>query len=68
MPGTGWQPTIALCHHRHRENVGLLNNFIATIQAARGAYFRWISDSDALEPGPRRPVLAAFDADPGWCS
>jgi glycosyltransferase involved in cell wall biosynthesis len=53
-----------IVYHRHRENVGLLNNFIATIQAARGAYFRWISDSDALEPDYADRCLAAFDADP----
>src|SRR4029450_5526736 len=39
-----------IVYHRHPENVGLLNNFIGTINSARGIYFRWISASDGLEP------------------
>ncbi len=50
-------------YRRHPENVGLLNNFIATIRAANGSYFRWISDSDALEPDYTTQCLVAFAAD-----
>jgi glycosyltransferase involved in cell wall biosynthesis len=53
-----------IVYHRHPENVGLLNNFIGTINSARGTYFRWISDSDALEPDYTDQCLAAFGADP----
>ncbi len=53
-----------IVYHRHPENVGLLNNFIATIRSAQGTYFRWISDSDTLEPDYTDQCLAAFDADP----
>jgi glycosyltransferase involved in cell wall biosynthesis len=51
-------------YRRHAENVGLLNNFIGTIRAARGTYFRWIGDSDALEPDYVETCLSAFSADP----
>ncbi len=51
-------------YRRHPENVGLLNNFIAAISTATGTYFRWISDSDALEPDYTTRCLAAFAADP----
>src|SRR5262245_33646269 len=51
-------------YQRHPENVGLLNNFIATQLAARGTYVRWISDADRLEPGYVDACLEAFAADP----
>ena len=50
-------------YHRHAENVGLLNNFIGTIRSARGEYFRWISDSDALDPDYSQLCVDAFVAD-----
>jgi hypothetical protein len=52
-----------IVYRRHPENVGLLNNFMSTIRAAQGRYFRWISDSDALEPDYVDHCLATFDAD-----
>jgi glycosyltransferase involved in cell wall biosynthesis len=51
-------------YRRHPENVGLLNNFIGTMRAARGTYFRWIGDSDALEPDYVDTCLTAFADDP----
>jgi glycosyltransferase involved in cell wall biosynthesis len=51
-------------YQRQPENIGLLNNFIATIQAARGTYFRWISDSDRIDPGYVQACLDVFTADP----
>jgi glycosyltransferase involved in cell wall biosynthesis len=35
---------------RNAENVGLLNNFVKTIEIAKGDCFRWISHDDVLEP------------------
>jgi hypothetical protein len=51
-------------YHRHPENVGLLNNFTGTIRRANGVYFRWISDSDALDSQYSRVCVDAFTADP----
>jgi hypothetical protein len=51
-------------YRRHPENVGLLNNFIGVMRAGRGTYFRWIGDSDALEPDYVDSCLTAFTADP----
>jgi glycosyltransferase involved in cell wall biosynthesis len=51
-------------YRRHSENVGLLNNFVATMNAARGTYFRWIGDSDDIEPDLVGRCLATFAADP----
>jgi glycosyltransferase involved in cell wall biosynthesis len=52
-----------IVYRRHPENVGLLNNFIGTIRSARGEYFRWISDSDALDPDYSQLCVDAFVAD-----
>lgn len=51
-------------YHRQPENIGLLNNFVATMRLARGQYFRWISDEDALAPSYLSRCLAAFATDP----
>ena len=49
---------------RQPENIGLLNNFVATINIARGTYFRWIGDDDRLEPGYATRCVRAFTDDP----
>jgi glycosyltransferase involved in cell wall biosynthesis len=49
---------------RQPENIGLLNNFMATIDIARGTYFRWIGDDDRLEPGYATRCVRAFTDDP----
>jgi glycosyltransferase involved in cell wall biosynthesis len=51
-------------YHRQRTNMGLLNNFIAAIQLGRGEFFRWIGDSDALEPHYVSRCLDSFAEDP----
>ncbi len=51
-------------YHRHPENVGLLNNFVGVIAMAKGVYFRWISDSDALDASYSQVCVDAFAADP----
>lgn len=38
-----------IAYHRQPENIGLLNNFMRTMALAKGVYFRWIGDDDALE-------------------
>lgn len=39
-----------IVYHRQPENIGLLNNFIATMQLARGPFFRWVGDDDDVAP------------------
>jgi glycosyltransferase involved in cell wall biosynthesis len=51
-------------YHRQPTNVGLLNNFITAIGLARGEYFRWIGDSDTLEPQYVSRCLESFAEDP----
>jgi glycosyltransferase involved in cell wall biosynthesis len=53
-----------ISYHRQQQNIGLLNNFVYAIGAARGTYFRWIGDDDRLEPAFVRRCLEAFEADP----
>jgi glycosyltransferase involved in cell wall biosynthesis len=48
---------------RQRENIGLLNNFIATMRLARGALFRWVSDDDWLAANCLSRCLHEFLAD-----
>jgi glycosyltransferase involved in cell wall biosynthesis len=52
-----------ITYHRQPTNVGLLNNFVATMQLAKGKFFRWIGDSDTLEPSYISRCLEAFAAD-----
>src|SRR5215831_9453472 len=51
-------------YYRHRENIGLLNNFVATIGLAGGEYFRWIGDDDRLRPTYVSRCLDEFEKDP----
>lgn len=53
-----------IAYHRQPENIGLLNNFTAAINLARGEFFRWIGDDDRLEPEFATRCLAVFAADP----
>ncbi|MFO7250324.1 MAG: glycosyltransferase family 2 protein [Actinomycetes bacterium] len=53
-----------IVYHRQPYDIGLLNNFIATIRLARGEYFRWIGDDDRLEPCYVSRLLREFAADP----
>lgn len=39
-----------IVYHRHPENIGLLNNFVAVMRMARGGLFRWLGDDDELAP------------------
>src|SRR5690348_7832467 len=50
-------------YHRQPENIGLLNNFLATMRLARGEYFRWIGDSDWIAPGYLSRLLDVYAAD-----
>jgi glycosyltransferase involved in cell wall biosynthesis len=52
-----------IVYHRQPENVGLLNNFVAAINLARGEFFRWIGDDDRLEPDFATRCLEVFAAD-----
>jgi glycosyltransferase involved in cell wall biosynthesis len=51
-------------YHRQSENIGLLNNFVATIGLAGGEYFRWIGDDDRLQPTYVSRCLGEFEKDP----
>lgn len=53
-----------ISYHRQPVDVGLLNNFLATIKLARGEFFRWIGDSDTLDPSYVSRCLPVFAADP----
>ncbi|HET6213459.1 MAG TPA: glycosyltransferase family A protein, partial [Micromonosporaceae bacterium] len=50
-------------YHRQPEDIGLVNNFIATMRLARGTFYRWIGDDDWLAPGYLSRCLAVFAAD-----
>jgi glycosyltransferase involved in cell wall biosynthesis len=49
---------------RHPVNIGLVQNFVSVLHAARGDYLRWIGDDDRLEPQYLSRVLERFQADP----
>lgn len=51
-------------YRRQPENTGMLNNFVYTMRAAHGIYFRWIGDDDELDPTYVSRSLAEFAADP----
>jgi glycosyltransferase involved in cell wall biosynthesis len=53
-----------IVYYRQPRNVGMLNNFIHVIGAAKGTYFRWIGDDDRLEPSFASRCLDVFEADP----
>lgn len=53
-----------ISYHRQPENIGLFNNFVRTIELARGTYFRWIGDDDGLAPTFVSRCLHEFSADP----
>jgi glycosyltransferase involved in cell wall biosynthesis len=53
-----------IVYRRQPENVGILNNFVSTMRAADGEFFRWVSDDDELEPGCVSESLKVFEADP----
>src|SRR2546421_3494328 len=53
-----------IAYHRQEGNIGLLNNFVYAINAAKGEYFRWIGDDDRLEPGFASTCLRVFAEDP----
>ncbi|MFF5210349.1 glycosyltransferase family 2 protein [Streptosporangium sp. NPDC000396] len=52
-----------ITYHRQPRNVGLLNNFIHAGRIARGTFFRWVGDDDALEPNCISRCLQAFAED-----
>ena len=52
-----------IVYHRQQINIGLLNNFISTIQIAKGTYFRWIGDDDWLAPDFVSRSLECFAED-----
>lgn len=53
-----------IAYHRQPQNIGLLNNFVFAINAAKGTYYRWIGDDDELEPVFVSRCLERFEADP----
>jgi glycosyltransferase involved in cell wall biosynthesis len=53
-----------IAYHRQPENVGMLNNFIAVANLARGEFFRWIGDDDRLEQAYASRCLEVYADDP----
>jgi glycosyltransferase involved in cell wall biosynthesis len=51
-------------YRRQARNIGLLNNFIAAIQLAKGTFFRWIGDDDWLAPRYVSRCLDEFENNP----
>ena len=52
-----------IAYHRQPENIGLTQNFDATIRLAQGTYFRWLGDTDWIAPTYVSRCLAEFAAD-----
>jgi glycosyltransferase involved in cell wall biosynthesis len=52
-----------IVYHRNPMNIGLLNNFISTMQLATGTFFRWVGDDDWLAPSGISRSLESFAAD-----
>jgi glycosyltransferase involved in cell wall biosynthesis len=52
-----------IAYYRQPENIGLENNFIATMRLARGTFFRWVSDDDSLAPSCVSRCVECFAED-----
>jgi cellulose synthase/poly-beta-1,6-N-acetylglucosamine synthase-like glycosyltransferase len=52
-----------IAYHRQAENIGLLNNFMATMRLARGTFLRWIGDDDWLAPSYVSRCVEVFAGD-----
>jgi glycosyltransferase involved in cell wall biosynthesis len=52
-----------IVYHRNPINIGLLNNFLAAMNLAKGTYFRWIGDDDWLDPTYVTKCLDEFARD-----
>lgn len=50
-------------YHRQNFDIGILANFIHTMRAARGEFFRWIGDDDWIAPNYISQCLKEFSAD-----
>jgi glycosyltransferase involved in cell wall biosynthesis len=47
--------------HQHATNVGAVNNFFWCLEQARGDYFMWLADDDALAPGTIAALAEQLD-------
>jgi len=52
-----------IVYHRQDRDIGILANFVHTMQAARGAFFRWIGDDDWIAPNYISSCLEEFATD-----
>jgi glycosyltransferase involved in cell wall biosynthesis len=52
-----------IAYHRQQRNIGLMNNFVFAVGAAKGTYFRWIGDDDRLAPDFVSRCLDVFEED-----
>jgi glycosyltransferase involved in cell wall biosynthesis len=52
-----------IVYHRQPRDLGLLNNFIQTMQLANGTFFQWLGDDDWLAPHYVSRCLEAFADD-----
>lgn len=52
-----------IVYHRQPRNIGILNNFIQTMQLASGTFFQWLGDDDWLAPSYISRCLDIFAED-----
>lgn len=50
---------------RQTQNLGILPNFGAVLDAAAGRYFMWLADDDRIDPNYVSECVAVLDAEPG---
>jgi glycosyltransferase involved in cell wall biosynthesis len=52
-----------IVYHRHKRDVGILNNFVGAMRLARGTFFQWLGDDDWLAPRYLSRCLEIFADD-----
>lgn len=52
-----------VAYHRHRTNIGLLNNFRYAADRTTGGYVHWMGDADSIHPDYVARTLAVFAED-----
>ena len=51
-------------YHRHKENIGGINNFDFVLRHGKNEYFKWAAHDDVCEPDLIRRCVEVLDADP----
>src|SRR5688572_7138735 len=52
--------------YRQEKNVGMIPNFDFVLKQARGKYFMWVADDDALEPGTLMKYVDFLEKNPEY--